>query len=147
MSYWGDDTDSTDEAKLGRMSPKEVKDTIKRHIAESILDYFKEQIQAELISVDKVVTGEAFDSWHIQENADGNYELRSESAAMFVIEFGRSPGARPPPSHAISQWLQDKLGHDKETADRLSGKIAHNIGRDGIPETRIVRNVLAGVES
>ena len=131
----------------GSISPKDAKDMIKQWIAENILGDIKEMIQAELIAVDKVVTGEAFDSWHIQQNADGNYELRSESAAMFVIEFGRSPGARPPPSHAISEWLQNKLGHDKDTADRISGKIAQNIGQDGIPDTRIVRNVLAGVET
>ena len=44
-----------------------------------------------------------------------------------VMEYGRRAGARPPPSTAIADWVEDKLG------DRgLAFVVARSIGRKGI---------------
>ncbi|MYA87229.1 MAG: hypothetical protein F4X97_02030 [Boseongicola sp. SB0662_bin_57] len=124
----------------------EVIERIKYLFAQQVLDEIKEYIQADMFGLDKVVTGEAFDSWEIIKDTDGNWSLYSGSAGMYHVEFGRQPNSRPPPPDVIAQWLYNKVGLDEEEAKKLSVKISLDIGKNGIPETRIVRDTLASLE-
>ena len=48
-----------------------------------------------------------------------------------VVELGRRPGSRPPPSSVIARWLQRKGMSGKE-AKQLAFVVARAIGRRGI---------------
>lgn len=59
-----------------------------------------------------------------------------------VIEEGRRPGARQPPTSAILPWVRRKLGVRGKAANGVAFVVARAIGRDGIPG----KHVLAGAE-
>jgi len=57
-----------------------------------------------------------------------------------VIEKGRRAGRRPPPSHVLIQWVQDKLGVSARAAPRVAFLVARAIGIRGIAARPILGN-------
>ena len=55
-----------------------------------------------------------------------------------VIEYGRRPGARPPPTKAIARWAQRKFGIPYKEARGIAFMIARSIGRRGLVGRRIL---------
>jgi hypothetical protein len=77
------------------------------------------------------------------------------SAAQYapVIEWGRKPGSKPPPTYAIRQWMDEKRvrlqnesgGFIKETPgqrDRVAYLIARKIGKFGFPGIHYMRDAI-----
>lgn len=72
-----------------------------------------------------------------------------------VIEQGRRPGARQPPTKALVPWVRRKLGIGRRQAEGVAFLVARKIGRDGIPgkliltraRGRVVRLLLEEIES
>ena len=58
--------------------------------------------------------------------------VSNDAAYAGVIEYGRRPGARAPPSEAIARWLQRKLTIPYEEAKSRSFLIARAIKRRGL---------------
>jgi hypothetical protein len=56
-----------------------------------------------------------------------------------VMEFGRRPAARQPPSDAIALWARRKLGLSAAEAERAAYPIARAIGRRGIAAKRFLQ--------
>ena len=62
-----------------------------------------------------------------------------------VVEYGRRPGLRPPPSSVIEQWLyfKGRTGHISvmitQSTKGLAYIIAKKIGKEGIPEKPFMR--------
>lgn len=54
------------------------------------------------------------------------------SAYAYVVEMGRRPGQRQPPSAPLALWARRKLGVDDREANSIGFLIARKIGREGI---------------
>lgn len=50
-----------------------------------------------------------------------------------VIEFGRRPGRRQPPTKALIPWVRRKLGVSDSDAKSVAFLVARKIGQRGIP--------------
>lgn len=62
----------------------------------------------------------------------------SKAPYAAVIEYGRRPGSRPPPSEPIARWAQRKLRLPYEQAKGVAFAIARSIGRRGLVGRRIL---------
>lgn len=49
-----------------------------------------------------------------------------------VMEFGRRPGAKPPPAEKLLRWVHIVLGVENEEALSVAIRIARSIGKKGI---------------
>lgn len=56
-----------------------------------------------------------------------------------VMELGRTPGARQPPSEALERWVHLKLGVPESDVARVARQVARNIGRRGIKGRGMLR--------
>jgi hypothetical protein len=55
-----------------------------------------------------------------------------------VIEFGRRPGAKPPPVSALVEWVKVKLGATEQTARNVAFLVARAIGRRGLKPRKVL---------
>jgi hypothetical protein len=69
-------------------------------------------------------------------------EVYSVSPYAGVIEKGRRPGRRPPPTKALIPWVRRKLRVGRDEAKGVAFVVARAIGRRGIKG----KYVLAGME-
>ena len=104
-------------------------------IISQIYDELGEQIIADIIQQysehDSIVTGEAMQSWKI-DNKNG--EVYSESEGAFFHEHGRRPNQRPPPISEIRKWCRLK-----GIPVRKAWGIRNNIGKYGIKPAGFIR--------
>ena len=79
------------------------------NIISAIYDEIGEGIIQEIIQEyskhDSIVTGEAMQSWKI-DNIKG--EIYNNSEGAYYHEFGRRPNQRPPPISEIKKWCKYK---------------------------------------
>lgn len=90
--------------------------------------------------VGAVDTGFFKRAWKAGETRDGA-ELVNDAPYAGIIEFGRAPGASPPPVAPIARWAIRKLGVEPEEAEDIAQAIAFNIARNGIPPKFILRSL------
>lgn len=69
--------------------------------------------------------------------------LRNDAPHAAVIEFGRRPGATPPPVDVIAKWVRRKLGikgkGSRARIRQVAFLIARAIGRRGLPAHAVFR--------
>lgn len=89
-------------------------------------------------------TGEYARAWQAKKIDQGAI-LFNDAPYASIIELGRRPGSRPPPSDVIFKWLEQKLrGRVKNRRDRvkeakgLAFVIARAIGKRGLPPHRVM---------
>jgi len=80
-------------------------------------------------------------SWKHVPTHDGA-ELVNDAPYAAVIEYGRRPGARPPPFGPILRWVELKLVQEgavePEEAEDVAWAIRQSIATKGIPPKRIL---------
>jgi hypothetical protein len=79
--------------------------------------------------------------WKAEPTAKGARVFNDAPHAP-VIEEGRRPGARPPPSAVIARWAQRKLHVPKKQAAGIGFVIARAIGKRGIPAKHVLGNMV-----
>ena len=87
-----------------------------------------------------VNTGAYRRAWKVEPTADGIH-IYSLSPYAGVIEYGRRPGARMPPSYpedVIARWAQRKLGLPYKRAKAVSFLIRRAIARRGLAPRRVL---------
>lgn len=62
-----------------------------------------------------------------------------------VIEEGRRPNRRPPPSDALVPWVRRKLGVSRKEAKSVAYVVARAIGERGIPGKHILKTASANI--
>jgi bacteriophage HK97-gp10 putative tail-component len=89
-------------------------------------------------------TGEYARSWQAKK-LDNGAVIFNDAPYAAIIENGRRPGSRPPPSDVIFKWLEQKLrGQVKNRRDRVKAAkgmafvIARAIGKRGLPAHRVM---------
>lgn len=88
-------------------------------------------------SVDAVNTGAYLRAWKSSATSFGAVVFNDRPYAG-VIEQGRRPGATMPPTRAIAQWAQRKLGLGAEEARAVSFAIARSIKEKGIDGRQVL---------
>ena len=86
---------------------------------------------------------------------EGGAVIFNDTPYASVIERGRRPGARPPPSAVLIPWLRRKAHMTEAEAKRLAFVVARAIGRRGqegrfileASEPNIIERVHAGILS
>ena len=86
---------------------------------------------------DVVVTREAYESWHWDSNIGRRGGWRSESPAVFHVDFGRRPNQKPPPISEIKEWCRIR-----GIPENKAYVIARDIGKNGTPPREITRNAV-----
>lgn len=104
---------------------------------------------------------EAFDrgasarSWKATTSvSDRTVTVYNQAPYAGVIEYGRRPGSKPPPSKVLEPWVRRKLKVSRKKAPGVAFVVARKIGRDGIPgkyimaraRGAIIRAILAEIE-
>ena len=79
-------------------------------------------------------------SWKVSRNPDGA-SVTNDAPYASIIEFGRRPGATPPPLAPILQWVLRKLSVEPEEAEGVARAIQMSIGRNGTPPRFILRSI------
>lgn len=104
-----------------------------RRIAATTVRFAREITERENI----VYLGNYATSWAATEIRDG---ARVDNDAPYAryIEYGRRPGATPPPRSAILPWVHIKLGLRGPEARQAARNIARAIGRRGLPPKRVL---------
>ena len=69
-------------------------------------------------------------------------ELFTPLAYAPVVEMGRTPGKRPPPTGAIQLWVERKGIASGGEAEAIAYVIARAIGRRGIPPKKMLERTL-----
>lgn len=93
--------------------------------------------------------------WKVQAHG-GGFALFNDTPYSEVIEFGRRPGARPPPVSALIPWVQRKLmsaGPSRNSKGRFINKmaqarsiaflVARAIGKRGTPGRKVMTGAYA----
>jgi hypothetical protein len=62
----------------------------------------------------------------------------NEAPYAIIIEEGRRPGARQPPTKSLIPWVQRKLGVGRTEAKGVAFVVARAIARRGLPAHRIL---------
>lgn len=62
----------------------------------------------------------------------------SKAPYAAVIEYGRTPGSKPPPVEPIARWAQRRLRLPYEQARGIAFAIARSIGRRGLKGRKIL---------
>lgn len=57
-----------------------------------------------------------------------------------VMEFGRRPGAKPPPASALLRWVHIVMGIPNEEAMSVAIRVARSIGKKGIKGHYFIRD-------
>lgn len=89
-----------------------------------------------------VNTGEFLRAWKWFAIAGGARVLNDRPYAS-VIEYGRRPGSRPPPTAPIFQWLVRRVRMDPDEALGAAELVARAIGHRGLRG----RGILTGIEA
>lgn len=63
-----------------------------------------------------------------------------------VVEYGRRPGRRPPPSQVIEKWLERRVGLDRKEAMKRAWIVARSIGKKGFAGVHILEGSFKRVE-
>jgi hypothetical protein len=83
-------------------------------------------------------------AWKYEALPDGARVFNAAGYAS-VIEYGRRPG-RFPPTAAIVDWAQRRLGLSREEAKRAAFPIARAIAKRGLQPRRTMTDQLPGIE-
>lgn len=59
-----------------------------------------------------------------------DYDITFDAPHAEAIEFGRLPGAMPPPQ-ALETWVRDKIGANQKKARSIAWAIAKNMKKQG----------------
>ena len=86
---------------------------------------------------DVVVTKEMYNSWYWDSNIGRRGGWRSESPAVFHVDFGRRPNQKPPPISEIKEWCRIR-----GIPENKAYIISKNIGKNGTPPREITRRVV-----
>ena len=82
-----------------------------------------------------VATGQYLADWKAycvnQGRSKGIFISNSQKYAVYV-DYGRRPGALPPPHEAIKKWAMVRLGYDEAAADKAAYPIAKAIAKRGL---------------
>lgn len=79
--------------------------------------------------------------WRFSTPEDYVLRLYNQQPYSAVIEYGRRPGATPPPASALVSWVKRKLKVKDDTAARHAAfNVAINIGIKGIPGKFVMRD-------
>lgn len=73
---------------------------------------------------------------------DDGVLIYNDAPYAAVLEDGRQVGARPPPSKALAQWAQRKMGLNAQDAARLGFVIARSISQKGILGRKVMTSTL-----
>lgn len=82
-------------------------------------------------------TGAFLRAWHAVPDGMG-LRVYNDRPYAGVIEYGRRPGSRPPPSDNIRAWLISRHGLSASRATALAWVVAQSIGRRGLQGRRIL---------
>lgn len=82
-------------------------------------------------------TGSYRRGWRARNVRDGAV-VENVSKQADIIERGRRPGRRPPPSSIIIPWAKRRLGLSAKEAKRAAYPIAMAIGRRGLRARRVL---------
>jgi hypothetical protein len=96
------------------------------------------EVTERLKIVDRATYKQRFKATRTREGAT----LANDAPHASVIEFGRRPGARQPPTAAILGWVRRKLGKRGADAQTTAFLIARAIGRRGLPAHAVFRRHL-----
>lgn len=88
--------------RLVRRLQADARDVAKECVEEGLAN-----VKARARQMDLILTEEYIDSFDIVKGEDG-WALTNKASFANVIEFGRRPGARPPPYHEILHWVLNK---------------------------------------
>lgn len=84
-----------------------------------------------------VDTGAFLRSWQFELLPTGGRVFNNAPYAG-VIEHGRRPGRKPPPSKVLVGWIQRRMGLSKEEAEAAAFPIARAIGKRGLAGRKIL---------
>jgi hypothetical protein len=76
----------------------------------------------------------------------GGARVYNDTPYAAVIELGRRPGARMPPSSVLAHWAQRKLGLSAAEAKSAGFVIARAIARRGLPARLVLTKAMPELE-
>lgn len=88
-------------------------------------------------SVGAFNTGYYARAWKVERTENGVH-IYNLAPYAGVIEYGRRPGARPPPKKVMVKYAQRKLGLSAKEARRVGFLMARAIGRRGLAPRRVL---------
>ena len=88
-----------------------------------------------------VDTGDYKRRWRTSPLPNG-VEVFNDAPEAGVIELGRRPGSRPPPSSVLQPWVRRKLGLSDAQAKGVAFVVARAIGRRGLRARRVMARAL-----
>lgn len=109
------------------------------HLARHVVRRGRTMARAISYSEDIIASRRYVNSFVVNTTYNGA-SLSNTAPYADVIEFGRRPGATPPPIAAIERWMAWKEWVPDRRAAAL---IASKIGHDGIPPKRVLGRVAA----
>lgn len=93
-----------------------------------------------------VFRGRLIRSWRISRGQRrAEMLIRNIAPYADVVDGGRRPNSRMPPSSVLVPWIQQRFGVSRKQAQRLAYPVARAIARKGIRPRRIVENGAAEV--
>jgi len=125
------------EARLGREIRQEVFSKAMPTAGKLVRLYLeKETLQRKIFHRKRFARG-----WRsVIGNVASSVRVYNREKYASVIEYGRRPGARPPPSAALVPWVRDKLGYRGKQARSVAFLVARKIGERGIPARKVIRD-------
>jgi len=90
-------------------------------------------------------TGALARSWKMSKPDVNSIALFNTRPYAPVVEYGRRPNKRQPPSKVIEMWAKRKLGLSAKEAKRAAFVIARAIGKKGIKGKRILSDSMGEI--
>jgi hypothetical protein len=122
--------------KLGKAAPEALKKGLLSGALRSVVEMQKRTTDALVFD-----RGGYRRSWKATPTASGAL-LFNDAPYSPIIEEGRRPGARPPPSAVIERWAKRKLALSDSEAKAAAFPIARAIGKRGIAGKHLLRDAL-----
>lgn len=121
MTYSGDDfADIPEDSRIREVAQSEVFNQSVR---------FQNEWQNILLDAGWQSTGEGINSITIDPQREGSdsYTIGSDKIQILISEFGRRPGAKPPPPDSLADWVHEQEGllnrGETETRDFGDGPV------------------------
>jgi len=142
MSYDGDDfAEMPEESRIREVSQSALFKTAVT---------FQTRWQDLLIEANWQNTGEGINSITITPQREGadSYTVGSDKIQILISEFGRRPGADPPPPDAIAPWVNEQSGmpsRGEEDFESVVYLVGQSIAENGIEPIAAGRRAFEGM--
>jgi len=141
-TYDGDDfAELSEESRIREVAREELFKTAVR---------FQTRWQDLLIEAEWNNTGEGINSITLTPQREGadSYTVGSDKIQILIAEFGRRPGAAPPPPDAIAPWVNEQSGlpsRGEEDFESVVYLVGQSIAENGIEAIAAGRRAFDGM--